>query len=119
MQLIHYPRSYNLRPIEIKSNKQQECIPVGCVPPESASRGWGVCLQEGVCSREGVSAPGGVCSRGRVSASQGGVCSGGCWGCLLWGVSAPGGRVSAPGGGCLLWWGGIPACTEADTPTPL
>ena len=45
-------------------------------------------------------------------------------GCLLPGVSAPGGvsalRVSALGG-CLLWGvsvlgGGIPACTEADTP---
>ena len=32
--------------------------------------------------------------------------------CLLpGGVSAPGGEVSAPGGG-------IPACTEADTPLP-
>ena len=51
----------------------------------------------------GVSAPGGyVCSRGCV-------CSGGC---LLRGVSALGG--SAPGG--LLVGGGIPACTEADTP---
>ena len=58
--------------------------------------------------------PGGVCSRG----------------CLLLGVSAPGGSalgvcfqgVSAPGGGGLLQGGvcsrgdGIPACTEADTP---
>ena len=51
---------------------------------------------------------GGVCF-------QGDVCYGGSLppgGCLLQGVSAPG--VSASGG-CLLQ-GGIPACTEADTP---
>ena len=38
-------------------------------------------------------------------------------------MSAPGG-VPASGGvcsaswGCLLWWGVIPACTEADPPLP-
>ena len=52
----------------------------------------------------GVSAPGGscVCSRGvsALGVSALGVCS--------QGVSAP--------GGCLLPGGGIPACTEADTP---
>ena len=67
----------------------------------------------------GVSTPeGGVCS-------QGGVCSGGH---LLWGVSTLE-MVSGQGGlllgGCLLLGGllqgvsapgGIPACTEADTP---
>ena len=62
--------------------------------PESTSQG-GCLLLGGVCS-------GGV--------SIGGVCSGG--------VSAP--RGSAPGG-CLILGvsalgGGIPACTEADTP---
>ena len=63
----------------------------------------------------GVSAPevGGVCSWGGVClggvCSPGGVCSGG----LLQGVSTP--WVSAPGE-CLLRGGGIPACTEADTP---
>ena len=68
----------------------------------------------------GVSALGGVCSWGcvwGVSAQVwGGVCS---RGCLFLGVSAPRG-VSALGGicsrGCLLLGGGIPACTEADTP---
>ena len=49
----------------------------------------------------------------------GGVCSGGC---LLLGVSALGGRVSAQGGVCSGGSAprgrgcGIPACTEADTP---
>ena len=66
-------------------------------------------------------------SRSMLCSGGGGVCSGGCllWGCLLRGVSAPGG-VSDPGGACF--WGvsapgvsapggcGIPACTEADTP---
>ena len=47
----------------------------------------------------GVSAPGGVCS--------GDVCSSG-GGCLLRGVSGP--------GGCVCSLGGVPACTEADTP---
>ena len=72
-----------------------------CVPSAAVvvSRGGG-----------GVSAPGGVCSRG-------GVCS--------WGVSARGGVCSrgvsardgsAPGGGVSVLGGGIPACTEADTP---
>ena len=77
----------------------------------------------GVCSGGGCLLPGGVCSWG-VSALEG-VCS---WGCLLWGVCSQG--MSAPGG-CLLWGcllqgvcvcsgggvGGIPACTEADTPS--
>ena len=35
------------------------------------------------------------------------------WGVSAWGVCAPGGVCS---GGCLLLGGGIPACTEADTP---
>ena len=51
----------------------------------------------------GVSAPRGVPAPGGVSAPRGRVCS---RGCLL-------------GGGCLLGvggGGGIPACTEADTP---
>ena len=70
---------------------QQDCIPVGCVPPAlwlyllACSAGGGcLFLGGGVCSL-GVSAPGGVCSC-KVSA-PGGVCS--------WrGVSAPGGGVS-------------------------
>ena len=91
---------------------KQECIPVGCVP---AAR-WPyarVCFPPpgGVLSPGGGLLPGGVC-----------VCSWGCMlgGCLLQGVSALGGcllwGMSAPGGWCLLWGGGIPACTEADTP---
>ena len=71
-----------------------------------------------------MSAPRGVCSGG-VSVVGGrcllpaGVSAPG-WGCLLWGVSTSGGvssrGTSAPGGWCLLGGGGIPACTEADTP---
>ena len=49
----------------------------------------------------GVSAPGGVCSGMVCVCSQGGLVRGGC---LL------------PGGSGL--GGGIPACTEADTPPP-
>ena len=80
------------------------------------------------CLLQGVSALGGVCSWGCL---LGGVCSGGmsALGCLLKGgvysrgCLLPGGvcsggsawRVSAPGV-CLLLGGGIPACTEADTP---
>ena len=63
----------------------------------------------------GVSAPGGVCSWGGVYSWEGGVCSGGCL--LQGGVCSRG--VSAPRGGLLpggLFPGGIPACTEADTP---
>ena len=47
----------------------------------------------------GGSAPGGV-----------GWSGGGAW--------SGGGGVSGPGGWCLVWGGGIPACTEADTPPP-
>ena len=74
---------------------KQECILVGCVPSAAVAVSWG-CLPS----------PGGV------------LPSGGCF--LLGvlpsqGVSAPRGSasrgVSAPGGG------GIPACTEADTPS--
>ena len=76
---------------------------------ESAS--WG-----GVPGLGGVLNPGGVLSLGGCVPGSGGVSGSG--GCLLWGVSALGG-VSAPGGllqGGLLPGGGIPACTEADTP---
>ena len=101
----------------------------------------GGCLVQ-VCLVWG-SAPGGVWAWG-VSALGGvstlflgGVCSGGCLvqgcvcsrGCLLWegGVWSHGGvwsqGVSALGcllqGGVCSWGCGIPACTEADTPTPL
>ena len=56
------------------------------------------------------SAPGGVYLRGGVC-SQGGCLLPGGGGCLVWrGACLPGGGV------CLL--GGIPACTEADTPPP-
>ena len=57
----------------------------------------------------GVSAPGGCLLPGL--SAPGGVCS--------WEVGVCSSRVSAPGG-CLLpgglFPGGIPACTEADTP---
>ena len=114
----------------------QECIPVGCVPSAAVAVSWGGGLLPG-----GVYSQGGVSSRGvsalRGVCSQGGVCS---WGCLLPGVSAlggggcllpggwgcgcllPGVGLSASRGGwCLLWGvsapgGGVPACTEADTP---
>ena len=80
------------------------------------------------------SASGGVCSRGGCLL-RGGVSALG--GCLLQGVSAsggsaPGGRVCSQGRACLLQGGsalggvsgpvvggGIPACTEADTPSPV
>ena len=86
---------------------------VGCLLP-----GVGCLLPGGVCSQEvsaprggGVSAPRGVSAPGGVSA-WGGVCSLG--GSALGGCLLPGGCVSALGV-CVC---GIPACTEADTPTP-
>ena len=64
-----------------KMTKEQECIPVGCVP--AARRPYaGVCFPEGVCLLWGV------CSRG---VSTLGVSAPG--GCLLGGVSAPGGMM--------------------------
>ena len=92
-----------------KRTVKQDCIPVGCVPPAHWPYLPG-CSMPGGCLLPGGSAPGGSCCSqgvysGGVSALGGGVCS--------WGVSAPRGLsalgVSAPGGG-------IPACTEADTP---
>ena len=80
----------------------------------SAPRG---CLLLGVSARGVVSAPRGVSALGCVSALRGCLLRGWCLlpggsalgGCLLWGVGL------LPGG-CLLLGGGIPACTEADTP---
>ena len=67
-----------------------------------------MCLLPGECLLQvGVSAPGGVCSQGMgMSAPRG---------CLLWGVSAFRGCL-LQGGYLLPGVGGIPACTEADTP---
>ena len=76
----------------------------GCLLPGGVCF-WG-CLLGGVCSR-GLSALGGV--------NSGGVCSGGCLlpgGLLLGGVCSRGCLLL----GGLLRGGGIPACTEADTP---
>ena len=63
--------------------------------------GGGLLPGGGVCTGGGVPAPGGVCSGG-VSAPGGGLLQGGCL--LRDGVCSRGGG------------GGIPACTEADTP---
>ena len=76
-------------------------LPWGCLLPGGGCLlQWGGVGSRGVCSW-GVSASGGCLLLGRCLLWGGvysrGVCS--------WGVSAPG--------------GGIPACTEADTPTPL
>ena len=83
------------KPWELSMNDRGVSAPGGCL------------LRGGVCSGGsapgGLSALGGVCSRGSapggVSAPTGGVCSQGGLlpggsapgGCLLWGVSAPGG----------------------------
>ena len=70
--------------------------------PESASGGEGVPGSGGVPGSRGVYlVPGGL------PGSRGCLVPGGC---LLWGVSTPGGGVCSQGGG------GIPACTEAGTP---
>ena len=115
-----------------KKIKQQECIPVGCVPAASTPYA-GVCFPGG---DRGVSTLGGYQLRGCLlpggcllqgMSGLGGVCSGGC---LLWGrgvcsqgVSGLGGCLLQGGlllGGCLLPGGvDIPVCTEADTPPPV
>ena len=79
-------------------------------------------ISGGGMSAPGVSAPGGCLLRGGLL--WGGVCSRGVsalGGCLLpGGGSAQGGLLWAGvcSGGCLLRGVCIPACTEADTPTP-
>ena len=78
--------------------RKKICVPSAAV---AVSRGGGCLLPGGVCS--------GGCLLRRGLLGGGGVCSGG--GCLLLGgVCSLEGLLS---GGC-----GIPACTEADTPTP-
>ena len=84
----------------VLTNTKQQCILVGCVPSATVAVCWG---EGGACSRAEVSAPG-----AGVPVPRGCLLRGG-WGCLLWGVPAPGG--SAPGWGC-----GISACTEPDPP---
>ena len=77
-------------------------------------------MPEGVCQRREVCAKGG-CQRGVCA--RGGVCQRGC----ARGVCARGGcaRGGVPEGGGWVWQGmcvpegGIPACTEADTPPPV
>ena len=66
-----------------------------------------------------MSAPGGVCSqKGALGMSAPGECllqGASAPGGLLWGSVSFGGRVCS-WGGWLLPGGGIPACTESDTP---
>ena len=101
--------------------KKQECIPVGCVPPDQWPYWWGVSAwgylprmpARGVYlvglpggSTWGVSAQGGVCPGGLPGGSAWWVCLGGvcpgvsAWGCLPRGVSAQ--------GVCAMW--PIPSC---------
>ena len=75
-------------------HRKQECIPVGCVSSAAVAVSRGGLLL-------GVSALGGSALLG------GGVCSCGVGVSALWGVPLLGGVCSG---------GGIPACTEADTP---
>ena len=67
--------------------------------------------------RTSRSLTGGVCSRGAGGSAVGGAVSAP-GGCLLWGVSAPGGSVpggSDPGGVCLLG-GGVSASGGMSAP---
>ena len=85
--------------------------------PESASRGGvcsgGVSASRGVSTPGGVSAPRGVSAPGGSGVSAPGVYSQWGGGVCSRGVFAPGGLLP---GGLLLE--GIPACIEADTPSP-
>ena len=122
-------------------NNKQECIPVGCVPAARWPYLGGVPGLEGVylVLRGAVPGlgwvylvPGGVPGPGGCTWSWGGVPGLGCGpglGGHTWSRGVPGlggylvlGGVSALGGfqpGGRLLVGGIPACTEADTPPPL
>ena len=105
--LIKACKPYQLQVSVATIFAKQECIPVGCVP--AARRPYaGVCFPGGCLVREGGGAwsGGGVVPGPGGCLVQGGVCS---WegGCLV-------------RGGCI-WSGGvgIPACIEAEPPTPL
>ena len=79
-----------------------------CLLPGQVCLLWGVSAPRGVCLLPGMCLLLRVCLLPGVSATERGVCSEGCLllgQCLLLG-----------GGGCLLQWGGIQACTEADIP---
>ena len=89
-----------------KYSIQQECIPVGCVPPARLPYA-GVCFSGGGCT---CLVPGGC----TCQVWGGGTClvPGGCVpGLVLGGVYLPGpGGVPGPGGGCTcLVLGGVPA----------
>ena len=108
---IHPNSKCLFTPTEGIKDKEQECIPVGCVP--AARRPYaGVCFPGGGSVRSGG---GGVCLvRGR-----GVVCQvwGGCLRSGGWGVPGRGGGVSGPGWGCA-WSGGVCAWFGGDTTTP-
>ena len=90
--------------IASNEDKQQECIPVGCVPSTavavSAPGGWGVSAQ----GRVGLLPEGcllwgkGVPALGECLLLEGGcLVPGGAW---SWGVPAPGGRCLLQGSAC-------------------
>ena len=94
---------------------KQECIPVGCVPAARRPSA-GVCIPGEVCLVWGGSAWSGG---GGVCLVPGGVSDPGGLPGLGGALPGRGGALSGPGGGWCVWpGGGIPACTEADTPPP-
>ena len=71
------------------THREQECIPVGCVP----SAAVGVCWRGGVCSRWGGLLPGRVSALGSVC-SWGDVCYRGVYPSMHWGRRPPVNRMT-------------------------
>ena len=124
MQKSSTTRMHSSRMRTVRSSGRLMYLGVGGVKnAKKKKKLFGGCLLWGVVCSGGCLLPGGVCSEGvsapGVSVPGGSALEGGC---LLHGVSALGGvcfqgvllqRGGVYSGGC-----GIPACTEADTPTP-
>ena len=105
---------------QAKKIKEQDCIPVGCVPSACYPYLPACTVPGGVCSWGGL-------LMGWMSAPKGIVCShvGGVPGpgprgmsapgrCLLWGRFAPRGPASVPGGCIPAYNGADPPCEQND-----
>ena len=111
--------------LNLKLKKQQECIPVGCVPSAAVAVSQGgvpgpggvYLVWRSTWSQGGLPGPRGCTWSGECTWSGGGVCSGGC----TWPRGVPCSRRGVCSGGVSVPQGGVPGqvLPPLDRQTPV